>query len=62
MNLGIKVSKILYPWTLLLDPLIFVEKNMYILLHACSDIVRLVHSWAVRRCALSPVVYEDSFF
>jgi len=34
-----------------------VKKNIYILLHACSDIVRLGGSAG----ALFPVVYEDSF-
>ena len=38
------MSKILYQSSLLLNPLSFCD--IYILLHACSATVRLVHSWA----------------
>ena len=33
---------------LIIEPIVFfVKQNIYILLHACSATVRLVHSWAV---------------
>jgi len=44
-----KVSKILYHWSLLLTHFVFVKHNAYILPYAYLTTVQFLHSWAERK-------------
>ena len=46
LNYSRKMCKILYYWVLLLYSFRVGVTNIYILLHVCSAIVRILHYWA----------------